>query len=609
MKKRKLLNTNVFFGFLAFASFLMFLTSFLFVGVGKTVFLSLSAFLGILIPLYDFWDRKKTGILAINPLLYAISVLAAFILISPYQGLLLLLIYAGGIVGKELTAHTKINAESAMKTIKQKKYHLYIDGERTFVDPKNLKPGDKAELLSGELVPVDCTVLSGEATVTATGIDGTSKIFTVHRGARLIAGMTVLSGCVVVRVENDLQNSTTARIVGYKSKLVGTVTKHEKQIIRIVNIASAVVWAAGFVLLTVSAVRAKNPSGISYACIWMCLVCCTDSFRFLLHNAYLNAAMRCCDNGIIVKNKRLVEKSMYIKNLLFRKQGVLTERSPVVSKIIPIDGVSENELINFAVYAQFKASHPISAELCAEYGKRVKLNEIAYFMETDDNGAMVQLKNGIEVITGSAKVLNSYGIVSGIISEESVLCVAVNNVFIGHIVFEYPIKEDIKQYVDSLKYAGAKNLSIVTKDSERAAKAIAAKSGVKRYFSELTSETLEQTVNSFGKNTVYVGFGKGDSYTFGDDCTKLMYGGFQYDCPSTDGLLLSDSLGCVLKYFNIIKETRALMVENLVLSAAATAVTVLLMLHAPAAVWAGGLAIVLGSWLCSLNTFRMFKKL
>ncbi|MGI6280153.1 MAG: hypothetical protein ACOYJS_06300, partial [Acutalibacteraceae bacterium] len=174
---------------------------------------------------------------------------------------------------------------------------------------------------------------------------------------------------------------------------------------------------------------------------------------------------------------------------------------------------------------------------------------------------------------------------------------------------EYPIKEDIKQYVDSLKYAGAKNLSIVTKDSERAAKAIAAKSGVKRYFSELTSETLEQTVNSFGKNTVYVGFGKGDSYTFGDDCTKLMYGGFQYDCPSTDGLLLSDSLGCVLKYFNIIKETRALMVENLVLSAAATAVTVLLMLHAPAAVWAGGLAIVLGSWLCSLNTFRMFKKL
>ena len=160
VKKRKLLNTNVFFGFLAFASFLMFLTSFLFVGVGKTVFLSLSAFLGILIPLYDFWDRKKTGILAINPLLYAISVLAAFILISPYQGLLLLLIYAGGIVGKELTAHTKINAESAMKTIKQKKYHLYIDGERTFVDPKNLKPGDKAELLSGELVPVDCRLAS-----------------------------------------------------------------------------------------------------------------------------------------------------------------------------------------------------------------------------------------------------------------------------------------------------------------------------------------------------------------------------------------------------------------------------------------------------------------
>ena len=230
-------------------------------------------------------------------------------------------------------------------------------------------------------------------------------------------------------------------------------------------------------------------------------------------------------------------------------------------------------------------------------------------METEDNGAMVQLSNGMEIMTGSAKVLSDYGIISGIISEEAVLCVAVNNVFVGHIVFEYEINDEIRQYVDSLKYAGAKNLSIITRDSERAAKLIASKSGIKRYFSELDSEGIENVVNKFGKNTVYVGYGKGDSYKFSKECVKLMFGGFIHDSKTTDGLLLYDGLGCILKFFNIIKDTRALCVENLILALLNTAILIRLAIPGSSAVVLGGLLVVVFNILMNLNAYRMYKKL
>ncbi len=611
MKKRKIkkLNTNIFFGFLAFAAFVMFLVSFLFNGVGKTVFLSISALFAALIPLFDFMEKRSAGYISFNPLLYILAALLSFIFIDAYQGLLLLLFYAIGIAVKEWTAHSKINAEYAMQEIQQKKYHIYVHGTRQVKEARDIKINDRVELLSGEILPVDGMVVSGEAMVSVSEIDGTSRVHNVHAGERLTAGITVLSGSVIICASTDLQDSTIAKMIGYKTCLLGTLTHHEKSVIKIVNIITAVVGIAGIVWFSVAGIQAKQLYPAMQGIVWMCFICSTDAFRSLLHTAYLNAAVRCSNNGIVVKNKRLVEKSMYIKNLLFRKQGVLTTRTPVISKIIPIDGVSENELITFAVYAQYKATHPISAELRNDYGKRVKTAEISYFMETEDNGAMVQLQNGIEIITGNSKVLNDYGIVTGIISEESVLCVAVNNVFIGHIVFEYEIKEDIRQYVDSLKYAGAKNLSIVTKDSERAAKAIAAKSGIKRYYSDLSKTELEQTVNSFGKNTVYIGYGKGDAYAFGDECAKLMYGGFQYDNPTTDGLLLSDHLGSVLKFFNIIKDTRHLVLQNLVLSLLIVAAIVWTAVSAGWAVWAGGLFVITGALLNGANGYRMCKKL
>lgn len=604
--KRKL-NTGVFFGFLLFVSFLFFVLSFLLDGVGNVILLSFSFFFGVLVPVVDFLKNKETYN-RVNPLLYALASLFAFI-INYYEGLLLLLIYCIGIFIKEFTVRTKIRAEHLLQQMKKRKYHLDIMGTREQIDAKDIREKDILELLSGEIVPVDGVVLSGEATITTSAIDGITNIIPARAGDFILAGSSVLSGSLIVRAESDFETSTTYQTIEYKKKMYGTITAHEKIILRLIDLVSLVVSAISIIAFIIASFVQKNAEIALYGVVWTCLICCSDLVRGVLHNAYVNASMRCSNNGIVVKNKELVEKSLFIKNLLFRKQGVLTTRKPVIHKILPVEGVTESELMQYAAYAHCKATHQLSQEIVSNCTKKIKPEEITYFMESDENGAMVQLSNGLEIITGSAGVLEKYDIVSGIISEESVLCVAVNNTFVGHIVFKYELKEDIRQCVESLKYAGAKNLSVITRDSERVAKQIAAKTGIKGYICELDSKGIEDTVNRFGENTVYVGFGKGDSYDFNPECVKLMFGGFYYDSDRTDGLFLSDSFGCVLKYFNIIKDARKLVTQNLILYAATMGSILGFISSNIGAVAGGGLVIILGIALNQLNTLRFYKKI
>lgn len=608
MKRRKRINTSAFFGFLAFMSLVTFLVSFLFENSGRIAFLSVSFLFGVMIPVFDFTEnREPYG--RLNPILYAAGALITFVFVDNYQGLLLLVISAIGSSLKELSEKLNINAETLLKDISERRYHVVQDNERTAVKADKIQVDSYLELFSGEIIPVDGVVISGTATATTTKLNGATTTFQIKIGDTVTSGTTVLSGNLLIRALSDFENSTVNGIVSNNAKVTKELTQHEKGILKIVSVITLAAFVAGLAGFLIASIVNKSPKLMAYGAIWVCFVCCADCYRGLLHNMYVNATLRCSNNGIVVKNKKLVEKSLFIKNLLFRKQGVLTSRQPVVSKVVPVEGVSESELLNYAAYAQFKASHAVSHELKSNYSKKVKKEEIYRFMETEDNGAMVQLTNGVEIMTGSAKVLSDFGVISGIISEEAVLCVAVNSVFVGHIVFEYEIKDEIKQYVDSLKYAGAKNLSIITRDSERATKSIALKSGIKRYFSELDSEGIENVVNKFGKNTVYVGYGKGDSYEFNKECAKLMFGGFLNDSKSTDGLLLSDGLSCILKFFNIVKDTRILGFENLLLAVLNTVILVSFAVSGSNAVVAGGLLVVIFNVLSALNGYRMYKKL
>lgn len=609
MRKKKQPNLRVFFGFLAFAAFILYLISFFFDKGGRLFFLILSYCVGASVLVFDYKDSKARGYGRLNALFYIAATAIVFLCVDPYDALLLLLLYYAGVLLYDFISKNKIRGRNAVKVISHTNYRMQKRGERQYVLAREMEIGDRIELLSGEIVPVDGVVIEGEATATLKEIDGNSTVITLRRGDTVVSGTTLMGGNILIRATTNFQSSTVSRIVSDYKTLAQSVTPLESKVNYWVNRISVVFLGIAVIISLLIGIFGEDINGIAYSLIWICFICCTDSFRTLLHSAYVVASMRCVNNGVVAKNKKLIEKSIYIKNLLFRKQGVLTDRAASVVKTVPVGGIGTNELVTYAAYAQFKASHSLSDALISATTTQIRESQIAYFMETDDNGAMVQLKNGTEIITGSADVLQMYGVSCSVPESEEALCVAVNNAFVGYIVFEFSLKEDIPRCVDSLKFAGAKNLTVITKDSERVAKEVADKSGIRKYICVEDKEGIEEQVRAFGKNTVYVGYGKGENYNFGDECVKLMYGGFRMDNEHTDGIILTNSLDSVLKFFNIIKDTRFLLVENIVLSTIQLIVFAVMLFKGSQAVLVGGLLFFIFEGLRKLNCFRILKKL
>lgn len=609
MRKKKQPNLSVFFGFLSFTAFILYLISFFFDKGGRLFFLALSYLVGVAILVFDYRESKARGYARYNAIFYIAATAVVFLCVDPYQALILLLLYYAGTLMHDFISKIKIRGRNAAKVISHTNYRMQKRGERQYVLAREMEPGDRIELLSGEVVPVDGVVIEGEATATLKEIDGISDTITLRRGDTVVSGTTLMGGNILIRATTDFQNSTVARVVSDHKTLSQSITPLESKVNFWVNRASVVFLGVAILISLLVGIFGEDVKGIAYSVIWISFVCCTDSFRTLLHSAYVVASMRCVNSGVVAKNKKLIEKSIYIKNLLFRKQGVLTDRAASVVKTVPVGGIGNNELITYAAYAHFKASHALTDALISATSTQIRESQIAYFMETDDNGAMVQLKNGTEIITGSADVLQMYGVSCSVPESEEALCVAVNNAFVGYIVFEFSLKEDIPRCVDSLKYAGAKNLTIITKDAERVAKDVADKSGIRKYICAEDKEDIEAKVRAFGKNTVYVGYGKGENYDFGDECVKLMYGGFRVDNERTDGIILTNSLDSVLKFFNIIKDTRFLVAENFVLCVIQLIVFLAMLFNGSRAVLLGGVLFFVLEGLRKLNCFRNLKKL
>ena len=608
-RKKKQLDLNVFFGFLTFVSFILYLISFLFDKGGRLFFLTAAFLVGVSVLVMDFKNCKKQGFKRFNAVFYIVASGITFLCVDPYKALALLLLYGVGYIMHDFLAKIKIRGSDANKAIRRTNYRLCIMGQKKYILAEEMKCGDLVELLPGEIAPVDGVVAEGEASVSLKEIDGSSKLIVLHRGDSLVSGTTVMSGTIVVRATTTYDNGTVAHIVNDHETLSESGTPHEKLVERMINRVTLAFAAVATGLSILIAVLTENSEIIPYCLVWICFIACTDSFRMLLHSVYVVASMRCVNSGVVAKNKKLIEKSIFVKNLLFRKQGVLTDKKASVVKTVPAAGIGATELLTYAAYAQYKASHSLTQALAEATKANITDKQIAHFMETEDNGALVQLKNGIEIITGNKEVLEKFEVVCSVPDEENILCVAVDNKFVGYIQFAYAVKDDIALCVDSLKRAGAKNLTIVTKDVESIAKEVAEKSGIENYISEENREGIETRVKEFGKNTVYIGYGKGGNYDFGDECVKLMYGGFRYDDGSADGIVVSDGLDSILKFFNIIKDTRWLLVENLVLCILQVVWLSHLLISGSQAVLFGGFLFLILEGLRKFNCFRIRSRL
>ena len=601
-------NYQVLRGFLLCFGCFLFLTSFIFEQPASIVILAL-AFVSVSgCIFYEAVKKGKEGNYFNTELLITICGILVFVMGNFYQGIWMMILVNGERMLTEHLFQEKPKICDLYQHIKSRTYHVMVERQSQFVKATRLKKGDYVELFSGELIPVDGYIKAGSGTISTRDITGESKMIAVHAKDEVLSGYTLLSGNVIVEARGGIEEGTVGKMNHNFEAVAAENTALETKVKRYTDWYTCAILLIGMAYVLVKYFAFQDFTVLKAGIPLLLVICCTDFVRQFLQKGYLTIVYRCGEKGIVIKEKRFVEQTLFLKNIFFRKQGVLTDNTPELVAVHPASGVTKQELLGFVAFAQYKADNAISRIVLHENGRKVDTTEITQFRQLAGNGAMVKLANGMEVITGNARILQDFNITVGVDDSDAKLCVAINNTYVGYLQFHYPAKRDLKQCMDSLRFAGVKHLAVLSKDEESAAKEIAGKAGIDDCYYELTQETMMQIVDQFKGRSLGISFGNA-GIGYPEKCAELVYGGFDYDRDGIGGLIIVDDILAVLSYYNIIRDARAMFLQDIFIDLVLKIIIIALFFNFVAYPWIG-VALLMGiDLLTKFNHFWFFKKI
>ena len=394
------------------------------------------------------------------------------------------------------------------------------DGQLAQKQLKDLSKEDLVVVRSGSVIPVDGVVVSGDAAVNQATMTG--EPLPVHRtvGGSVFAGTVVEDGEIDIRPTALGDASRLSQIVSFiqnsEAAKAGIQGKAER-------LADAIVpynfLLAGLVFFfTRDLTRTASVLMVDYSC----------ALRLATPLAILTAMRNGTEKGVLVKGGRYLEALSEVDTVVFDKTGTLTQSTPVLSDVIPVDGVtSEEELLRLASCLEEHFPHPVSRAIVRQAQERGVIHE----NEVHDTEVRYIVAHGIcSSVAGRKCFLGSRHFVQddeGIdispakdaiarLSSEgkSILYLAVGDQLAGVLGIEDPLRPEARDVIKNLKKVGFQKIVMMTGDSDRTAKAIAAKVGVDEYYSEVLPEDKASFVEkekSKGRKVIMIGDGINDS--------------------------------------------------------------------------------------------------
>ena len=359
--------------------------------------------------------------------------------------------------------------------------YLLKDGQKIKVDPRDIKIGDTVAVSSGERIPVDGTVLEGNASADYSSVTGEPEPFSLEKGGKVISGGTISGGSIVYRSDCEYSNSTAAKMKAAMDEAAEKKAPYEKFIGRFAKIYTPAAIAAA-VLVAVIGIILGNPvyDSVKSGLVIM-VISCPCALVLSVPLTYC-AAMGCANrHGFFFKGGESVERAANVGAFAFDKTGTLTEGSPGISAIEP-NGIDRSDLTDIAHAVMKNSAHPLSKVFC----QSVKPNNYLSFAnvrEIPGKGLTADV-GGKPAVAGNVRLLAENGIDADSAGDTAVY-IGFDGKYIGRIVFEDKIKNGAGQFLADLKKTGVSDIVLMSGDGGASVEKTARELGIERYYSGL----------------------------------------------------------------------------------------------------------------------------
>ena len=454
-------------------------------------------------------------------------------------------------------------------------HELLDDGATRDVSPEDLGPGSRILVRPGEKIPLDGTVLEGESQVDASPLTGESVPVRLSPGGQVHAGTINLNGALTVEVTAPFAESSIARILEMVENAAARKAPTERFITRLARWYTPAV--SGLALLVAVLPPLFGLGSFQewiYRALVLLVISCPCALLISIPLGYFGGIGAASRRGILIKGGAVLDNLRDIRVAAFDKTGTLTEGVFEVNAVLPMPGVSREELLSVAALAESRSNHPIArsvlrAALAAGLGTE-KDAAVSAMREIPGKGVEVTA-DGAQVLAGNAALLEAYNITPlPVDMPGSVVQVARDGRALGALVVSDRIKPQAPGALEALRRLGVDVLAMLTGDRQSQARPVAKELGLDVLKADLLPEDKASALEALGptRQTLMVGDGINDAPVLATAGVGVAMGGLGSEAAieTADVVILDDNPQRLPELLRIARRTRRIVWENIVLA-------------------------------------------
>ena len=513
--------------------------------------------------------------------------------------------------------------------------HVEVRGERLEVrdmNPDQVAVGNVIVIRPGEKVPLDGVVIEGSSALNTTALTGESMPREIGIDDEVISGCVNLSGVIKVRTTKNFGESTVSKIIELVEHATEHQSKSEAFITRFARVYTPIVVFAAIALAILPPLILFLTTHLSpltsfptwlYRALLFLVVSCPCALVISVPLTFFGGIGGASRHGILIKGANMMDLLAKAQTVIFDKTGTLTHGQFAVEAVHP-DSCDEHQLLHLAAHVEHFSTHPIGAALRDAFPDEAtdgcRLSDVE---EIAGQGIKANVEGKI-VCVGNTKMMDAVGAkchdcprcghehqsVTG-----TIIHVAIDGVYAGHIVINDKIKEDSAEAVRLLKELGVSKTVMLTGDREAVASHVAQQLQLDEYHAELLPADkvayMEQlSTHNSQLSTLFVGDGINDAPVLARADVGIAMGGLGSDAAieAADVVLMDDHPSKIALAIRIARRTLRIARQNVWLAIGIKVAVLILATFGLATMWLAVFADVGVTVLAVLNAMRALQK-
>ena len=550
--------------------------------------------------------------------LMAVATIGAILLKDYKEGTAVMLFYQIGELFQSYAVGKSRRNITELMDIRPDYANIENDGKLEKVDPDEVEIGSIIVVQPGEKVPLDGVIVEGTTTLNTSALTGESLPRSAKPGDEIISGCINMTGVLKIRTTKEFDESTVSKILELIEESSSRKSRSENFISKFARYYTPAVCYGALALAVlppiVNLVILHNPAMWSqwiYRALTFLVISCPCALVISIPLSFFAGIGGASNAGVLVKGSNYLETLSETKYVVFDKTGTLTKG---VFEVVGVhhNKMEEQKILEYAALAESFSTHPISRSLKNAYGKEIDQNRVSDVEEISGNGVMAKV-DGVSVAVGNARLMERiYVKPIECHSAGTVIHVAIDGVYEGHILISDVPKPTSREAIAKLKKNGIKETVMLTGDIDRVAQQVASELGVDRVYSELLpADKVTKVEELLAKKSekeklAFVGDGINDAPVLSRADIGIAMGALGSDAAieAADVVLMDDDPMKIVKAIRIARKCMRIVYENIYFAIGIKVICLLLGAVGIANMWVAIFADVGVMILAVLNAIR-----